>query len=244
MKELQRTSLSELTYEALKERILDQQLAPGARLNIDALTRSLGVSSSPVREALARLEAERLVVLEVYAGYKVAPHPSPEYLGKLLEFRLLVEGHCARIGAARKSPQTVLLLKDLVARMGGRQRLGAKYQEYRKRIQADAQFHQAIVDSAGNEVISEVYASKHAHLLMSRLFINRSDAGRPADAVTNEHRAILQAYLAGDGRAAERAVLAHLRASEGRLLNAGASPSPSAPPRRPRPSSRAAARRA
>ena len=43
---LQRTSLSDLTYETLKERILDQKLAPGERLNIDALTRSLGVSSS------------------------------------------------------------------------------------------------------------------------------------------------------------------------------------------------------
>ena len=217
---LQRISLSERTYEALKERILDQKLAPGARLNIDALTKSLGVSSSPVREALARLEAERLAVLEVYSGYSVAPHPSPEYLKQLLEFRLLVEGHCARAGAARKDAATVKLLKDLVQRMGGSQRLGAKYQEYRKRIQADAQFHQAIVDSAGNDVLSEVYASKHAHLLMSRLFINRSDAGRPADAVTSEHRAILAAYVAGNGPAAERAVLTHLRNSGKRLLAA------------------------
>ena len=220
MKSLQRTSLSDLSYEALKEQILDQKLAPGARLNIDALTRSLGVSSSPVREALARLEAERLVVLEVYSGYTVAPHPSPEYLGNLLEFRLLVEGHSARIGAARKSAATVKLLRGFVARMGGRQRLGAKYQEYRKRIQADAQFHQAIVDSARNEVISEVYAAKHAHLLMSRLFINRSDAGRPADAVTAEHRAILKAFEDGDGRAAERAVVTHLKNSGQRLLAA------------------------
>ena len=61
MKSLQRTSLSELTYEALKEQILDQKLAPGARLNIDALTRSLGVSSSPVR---ARLEKEIVAALQ------------------------------------------------------------------------------------------------------------------------------------------------------------------------------------
>ncbi len=222
MKSLQRTSLSDLTYEALKEQILDQKLAPGARLNIEALKRSRGVSSAPVREALVRLEAEPLVVLELYAGYSVAPHPTPEYLRQLLDFRILVEGHCARVGAARRHPATLALLKTLVGRMGQTRRLGAKYREYRKLTQADAQFHQAIVDSAGNEVLSEVYASKRAHLLMSRLFINRADAGRPAGVVTDEHRAILEAYLSGDGPGAERAVLRHLKSSGRRLLAAAA----------------------
>ena len=219
-----RTSLSDLTYEALKERILDQKLAPGARLNIDAISRSLGVSSSPVREALARLEAERLVVLELYAGYTVAPHPSPEYLKQLLDFRLLLEGWCARVGAARRNAATVALLESLVKRMGQTKRLGARYQEYRRIGQADAQFHQAIVDSAGNSVMSEIYASKHAHLLMARLFINRADAGRPADVVIDEHRDILAAYRSGDGEAAEAALRRHLEQSGKRLLLAASAP--------------------
>jgi DNA-binding GntR family transcriptional regulator len=215
---LQRTSLSDLTYEALKERILDRTLAPGERLNIDALTRSLEVSSSPVREALVRLEAERLVVLELYSGYSVAPHPTREYLEMLYDFRMLVEGYCARIGAARGNPATVALLASLVKRMAGTKRLGAQYKDYKKLGQADAQFHQAIVDSAGNDVLSEVYASKHAHLLMSRLFRDRADAGRPAAVVMEEHRAVLAAYEAGDGPAAERALVAHLKQSRSRLL--------------------------
>ena len=215
---LQRTSLSDLTYETLKERILDRKLAPGERLNIDALTRSLGVSSSPVREALVRLEAERLVVLELYAGYTVAPHPTREYLEKLYDFRLLVEGHCARVGALRRNPATIALLQTLVKRMAGTKRLGAQYREYKKLGQADAQFHQAIVDSADNEVLSEVYASKQTHLLMSRLFRERPDAGSPAGVVMEEHRAVLAAYEAGDGAAAERALVAHLAQSRSRLL--------------------------
>jgi DNA-binding GntR family transcriptional regulator len=215
---LQRTSLSDLTYETLKERILDQKLAPGERLNIDALTRSLGVSSSPVREALVRLEAERLVVLELYAGYTVAPHPTREYLQKLYDFRTVVEGYCARVGAARKSPTTIALLGALVKKMAATKRLGAKYKEYKKLGQADAQFHQAIVDSADNEVMSEVYASKRAHLLMSRLFRERADAGSPAGVVMEEHRKVLAAYEAGDGRGAERALVEHLERSRRRLL--------------------------
>ena len=215
---LQRTSLSDLTYEALKERILDRKLAPGERLNIDALTRSLKVSSSPVREALVRLEAERLVVLELYSGYTVAPHPTREYLEKLYDFRMLIEGHCARIGAARKNPATIALLQSLVKRMAATKRLGTQYKEYKKLGQADAQFHQAIVDSAGNEVLSDVYASKRAHLLMSRLFRERADAGSPAGVVMEEHRAVLAAYEAGDGLAAERALGSHLEQSRRRLM--------------------------
>jgi DNA-binding GntR family transcriptional regulator len=215
---LQRTSLSDLTYETLKERILDGKLAPGERLNIDALTRTLGVSSSPVREALARLEVERLVVLEVYAGYTVAPRPTREYLEKLYDFRAVVEGYCARIGAARKNAATLALLRSLVKRMGATKRLGARYKEYKKLGQADAQFHQAIVDSAGNEVMSEVYASKHSHLLMARLFRERADAGSPARGVMEEHRAVLAAYESGNGPAAERALVRHLEQSRRRLL--------------------------
>lgn len=215
---IQRTSLSEQTYETLKERILDRKLEPGDRLNIDALTRSLGVSSSPVREALVRLEAERLVVLELYAGYSVAPHPTREYVENLYDFRALVEGHCARIGAARRDEETIALLRSLVRKMAGTKQLGKHYKEYRKLGQADAQFHQAIVDSARNEVLSEVYASKHTHLLMSRAFSSRPDAGSPSAVVLEEHRAVLAAYEAGDGVAAERALLAHLAESRRRLL--------------------------
>jgi DNA-binding GntR family transcriptional regulator len=217
-KGLQRTSLSDLTYEALKERILDRKLEPGERLNIDALTRSLGVSSSPVREALVRLEAERLVVLELYAGYTVAPHPTRDYLNQLYDFRVVVEGHCARVGAARRNPATLALLRALVKKMAATKRLGAKYQEYKKLGQADAQFHQAIVDSAGNDVMSEVYASKRSHLLMSRLFRARPDAGAPASVVMDEHRAVLAAYEKGDGAAAQRALVQHLERSRRRLL--------------------------
>jgi len=215
---LQRTSLSDLTYETLKERILDRKMAPGERLNIDALTRSLGVSSSPVREALVRLEAERLVVLELYAGYTVAPHPTREYLEKLYDFRVVVEGYCARTGAARQDAATITLLQALLKRMASTKRLGTQYKQYKKMGQADAQFHQAIVDSADNEVMSEVYASKQTHLLMSRLFRERSDAGSPSTAVLEEHAAVLAAYEAGDGPAAELALLAHLEASRQRLL--------------------------
>jgi DNA-binding GntR family transcriptional regulator len=211
--------LSDQTYEALRERILDQGLLPGSRLNVDRLARELGVSSSPVREALARLEAERLVVSEMYSGYSVAPEPTLTYLRDLLSFRIVLEGHCARIGAARRDPEVIAALRAAVARMAKTRRLGRKYREYRRFVAADAQFHQTIVDSAGNEVISAVYASMHAILIQSRLYLNRHSGSARADEVGEEHATILKAFEAGDPGAAETALRHHLEGGKRRLLS-------------------------
>jgi DNA-binding GntR family transcriptional regulator len=211
--------LSDQTYEALRELILDQGLRPGSRLNVDRLARELGVSSSPVREALARLEAERLVVSEMYSGYSVAPEPTLAYLRDLLSFRIVLEGHCARIGAERRDPQVIAALRAAVEDMAKTRRLGRKYKEYRRFVATDARFHQTIVDSAGNEVISGVYASMHAILLQSRLYLNRQAGSARADEVGEEHARILKAFEAGDADAAEIALRRHLEGGKRRLLN-------------------------
>ena len=223
--------LSDQTYEALRERILDQGLLPGSRLNVDRLARELGVSSSPVREALARLEAERLVVSEMYSGYSVAPEPTLTYLRDLLSFRVVLEGHCARIGAARRDPEVIAALRAAVERMAKTRRLGRKYKEYRRFVAADALFHQTIVDSAGNEVISAVYASMHAILLQSRLYLNRQSGSARADEVGEKHAMILKAFESGDADAAEVALRHHLEGGKLRLLNVSTADDPAATPR-------------
>lgn len=68
---------ADLVYEALRERILDGAYAPGERLNMDAIAKELGVSKIPVREAIGRLEAQRLVETRQHAGPIVAAlHPA------------------------------------------------------------------------------------------------------------------------------------------------------------------------
>jgi DNA-binding GntR family transcriptional regulator len=212
-----RTTLTEQTYEALRERILDQTLPPGARLNIDALSRELTVSTSPLREALAKLEAEGLVVLELYTGYSVAPNPTATYLEQLIDFRILTEGYCARIGAQMRSSDTVAELKQALARMAAINRIGTRYRDYRKFIEADARFHQILVNSASNEVISKSYAALHVIIVQSRLYVKRQSGGS-AQEVVDEHLAIVSAYEQGDGEAAAEAVRRHLEGGKRRLL--------------------------
>lgn len=221
---LNRSTLSERTYEALKERILDQTLPPGARLNIDALSRELGVSSSPIREALARLEGERLVVSELYSGSSVAPQPTNAYLHQLLDFRLLLEGHCAGVGAPRRDRATLAAMRQAFSRMAAVRQIGTQYREYRKFVQADISFHQAIVDSAANQVMTEAYRSLNAIILQSRLYKNRSAGSERASEVMAEHRRILEAFEAGDGGLASRLIGDHLAGGRRRLLSTDEAP--------------------
>jgi DNA-binding GntR family transcriptional regulator len=214
-----RTTLSEQTYEAIKERILDQTLQPGARLNIDSLSRELAVSSSPIREALARLEAERLVVSELYSGYAVAPKPSATYLADLLEYRIVLEAHCALVGAPRKDRHILACMRQAYDRMAAIPRIGTRYREYRRFVQADARFHQLLVDSAGNEVMSTTYESLHPLLVQSRLYLDREGGGTASSEVMDEHAVILAAFDAGDGPAARAAVKAHLEGGRRRLIS-------------------------
>lgn len=216
-KPLQRTTVTEQIYEDIKERIIDQTLAPGVRLNIDALARELSVSSTPVREALARLEREQLVLLEFYAGYSVAPPPRPDYLEGLLDFRILWEGHCALLGAPLRRPDTLRTMEQCVKKMRATRRLGTRYREYRKFTDEDSSFHQAIIDSARNPAMTKIYAGLHIILLQSRLYLTRSSTGAPSPAVLAEHERILAAFLAGDGEAARDAVQSHLESGRARL---------------------------
>src|ERR1700704_5907696 len=98
-----RLGLTDRVHEKLKELILDQKLGPGAYLNIDKLCRQLNVSTSPLREALARLSAERLVQFEPFIGYSVAEVPDKKYYTDLMDVRLLLECYAARIGAPQCS---------------------------------------------------------------------------------------------------------------------------------------------
>ena len=145
-----RVTLAEQLHEQLKEGIIDGTRPPSSRLNIDALAREFGVSSTPIREALARLEQEGLVLLELFAGYSVVPPPKPEYVIGLLEFRILWEGHCAEVGAAKRKPETLAALIAAYDKMASVRRLGTRYREYRRFTEADGEFHQAIIDGVEN----------------------------------------------------------------------------------------------
>ncbi len=202
-----RMGLTDRVHEKLKELILDQKLGPGTYLNIDRLCRELDVSSSPLREALARLSAERLVRFEPFIGYSVAEVPDRKYYIDLMDVRLLLECHAARVGAANNNSSYLAAMEAAVRAM---EKLpsGSRYKEYRVFNSWDAKFHAALVESAESRPLIEAYKGLHVHLHIARLYMR--SGGFDVTSAVRDHRRILEAFKTGDPADAEAAVRNHL----------------------------------
>jgi len=206
---ISRIVLADQVMRVLQERILDRIYEPGARLNIDALSRELQVSSSPIREALMRLAAEGLVVSSSFAGFSVAPVPPRDWFEQLLAYRVLAEGWAARQMARRRPAAAIGRMRESLEAMGGG-RLGRKARDYLTTNQADQAFHEAMLEGAGNEILARSVRDLHPHLHHARLF---AKVPRDIAPVIVEHRAILDAIEAGEEDGAAAALERHLRAS-------------------------------
>jgi DNA-binding GntR family transcriptional regulator len=206
---LARVALVDQVTALLMERILDRAYAPGEKLNIDALSRELEVSSSPIREALTRLSAMGLVASASFAGFSVAPEPSREWFEQLRDFRILNEGWAARQLARNRDPHAMARMRQSIESMEADRSRG-QAQDYVGASRADEAFHDAMLDAGGNEILSQAVRSLHPHLHHARLL---SRAPHDIAPMLDEHRAILDAIERGDGDAAQAAVEAHLRTS-------------------------------
>lgn len=194
--------------------ILDQQVAPSEHLNIDTLAPRLGVSQTPIREALARLEAEGLVVKEQPRGrYVVAPLLDAASFEHLFEVRLLLEPHAAGLAAARIGKADLRALERSVPAMDG-PGYGSLYREYRNFAIHDARFHELIAGAGGNSTLKDTIVRLRSHHQLSRLY-----KGHGVDAPEGiaEHEAIVEAIRSRNPEAAASAMRRHIEGSRGRL---------------------------
>lgn len=201
-------------YPSMRASILEGKIPPGTRINIDAVSRSLGVSQTPVREALQRLEGDNLVVYSPGRGYSTTPLLDLTELRSLFEFRLLVEPWAARSAAVdRLANPAGTLENELAAFRNAMQGTGDRRQDL---VAHDARFHDTILAASGNNVVRHAFAQTHCHLHTFRLY--------PADvdgAITvAEHSAIRAAIGACEPEQAEAAMAEHIKNSFGRFAQA------------------------
>jgi DNA-binding GntR family transcriptional regulator len=213
---IERIALLDQVYELLKERVLDRTYRPGDKLNVDALARELSVSSTPIRESLARLVAEGLARAEPFVGFFVADMPSRDYYEQLYDFRLVIEPWGAAETARRRPPDTLAVLQDSVDAMK-RGTLSKRYVRYRGFSAADEAFHTALIAGTGNEPAIKAYEDLRIHLHLSRLYIDRD---QDTDESRTQHVAILEAIRAGRSKEAAAHMREHLRTSKEKLLGA------------------------
>lgn len=230
-----RSALADETYEALRAMLLDHTIPPGQRINIDSVARELNVSQTPVREALARLESDALVIKQPLRGYSATELLTIDETDDLFRFRALIEPWMAGRAAEERSAEDA---DELVAELErGRESLELDLEAtYGELSRHDERFHFLIARIARSEFVQDAYTRAHCQLHVYRLTqaaIARRRASQDPDSVEDEagifdakargiitimeHGLIADAIVASQKHAAAAHMLDHIESARNRL---------------------------
>jgi DNA-binding GntR family transcriptional regulator len=200
-------NLTELTYRSIKQSVLNGTLGELSRLTEESLATQLGISKSPVREALNRLEAEGLVRIEARRGAYVRQFSAKE-IKDLYELREVLETHA--IDAAHITPK---LLSDLSASIN-RTKKFLKNGNKLEHIEEDMRFHNLITAATGNQELCRVLDNVQQKALLCRSKSYELSASTAPVA----HTKIYQALKKDSKREARLAMRDHIVFVRERLL--------------------------
>ncbi|QHA09766.1 FCD domain-containing protein [Streptomyces broussonetiae] len=190
-------------YTHVKQGVLDRRYQGGTLLTEGELAEAVGVSRTPVREALLRLEVEGLIRLYPKKGALVLPVSAQE-IADVVETRQLVEEH-----AARKAVPAPPGLLERLAELLEQQKTQAAAGDLAAAAVTDRTFHAEIVRSGGNEILSRLYDQLRDRQLRMGVAVMHSHPDRIAKTLA-EHEEILDALRAGDAEAAVEVVHRHV----------------------------------
>jgi DNA-binding GntR family transcriptional regulator len=138
--------------QLVRTAILDGRLAPGQRLKEGELARDLGISRTPVREALLMLQAEGLVDAVPNRGATVRRHEADD-LDDLYQLRALLEGHAAHRAAAKISEEAIATLRGSCDRFDG---LRGDADDLKELVKENLLFHNTILEAAGSARLTQM----------------------------------------------------------------------------------------
>jgi DNA-binding GntR family transcriptional regulator len=208
-----RRPLHEEAVDRLRDMIVRGELAPGSRLNERVLTAHLGVSRTPLREAIKLLATEGLVELLPNRGAVVAPI-EPARIAETLTVMGALESLAGELACARASDQEIAEIRALHYEMLAMHARG-DLDGYFRNNQA---IHLRLVEAAGNAVLAQTYRQLNANARRVRYMANLSS--ERWDAAVAEHEAILAALAARDAARLKRLLRDHLLAKLAVVLEA------------------------
>jgi DNA-binding GntR family transcriptional regulator len=210
-----RATAVETVIESIIDGVREGRYAPGQRLVEADLTAELGVSRGPLREALGRLAAEGVLEIEPYRGAMVRKLTRDDIVD-LFQIRELLEGEAARLAAIGIDDDDRRARLTAAITVVDGFRSGTDTFGY---MDENSRFHELIVELSGNKLLARLIAQLqvHAFRLLFRRMVVEDDAMQRSIA---EHDDVAAAILAGDARAAEKAMRQHVRRSGELVLRA------------------------
>ena len=210
---LRTRSRADFVYESLRDAISDGRIATGERVREEEIARELGVSRTPVREALQRLHQRGLLVLGAGRGLVVAELSQHQVL-QLYAMREILEGSAARFAAQHATAADIAILYRL------QKELADAKPDALLLVTLNRRFHQAIYEAAHNQYLLQTLNMLHDSLALLHNATFRVPSRR-ADS-DEEHRRIVAAIEKHDPGAAEEAAREHIRQAQRTRFEAGA----------------------
>lgn len=206
-------------YQSLLEAIKSGELAPGTRLREVELAVRLGISRTPLREALGRLESEGLLTNEANHGL-VVTKLDHNMITELYQMREVLEGTAAGLAARHASDIEISVLRDIV------ERDTELLNDHAKLAANNRAFHDMLYRCAHNRYLLKTLNSLHESMsLLGRTTLSAPNRGQASAA---EHMELVQALESRDAEAAEQIIRKHIRAAYKTRLSmtveAGANP--------------------
>ena len=195
-------SVVDLAYERIRAMVVSGEIPPGARLGQVELAEQLGISRTPVREALRRLTGEGLAEFVPNRGFRAAS-PSLDDVLRRLEVRSLLEPGIARLAAARRSHGDLIRMQEAI---GLEQAAATRIEAH----DASRDFHIVLASATGNPELVAMLDSLWIVEIGRRLLAARATSAEWRRADVAEHLEIMTAVGAGDGERAARLMAAHI----------------------------------
>jgi len=201
---MKETSLSQKAYDALREKILSNQVLPGTRLKEDNWAKKLEVNRIAMREALNRLFGENLLVKGEKGGYYVKSMEASD-IHELRELREVLELGAIRLAIQKITKEDLLEMTKICDDFTSMYKNGY----YGGACEADVRFHEMFFNIGGNEKLKNIYISSNIpifHLKLGKTSSQMDDY----ELTDKEHRAILNALKNKNQLRAEELLIKHL----------------------------------
>ena len=204
MKVIEKKTLHEEIANNLRELIMAGELQKGDKIKEDELCSSMGISKTPLREALRVLSVEGLIRLVPNRGSFVST-PTFEEIREMFGVMSLLEGVCAREAAEKMGEKDLAILEKL------HKKLEENYQRKAQReyIRINNQFHSFVQELAGNRTLNQIVNGLRKKILLYR-YQSLNLPERFAQSI-QEHRDLLEAFRKKDPKKAETLMRRHLK---------------------------------
>ena len=201
---VQHENLDEKIYATLRKLILERQFQPGERILVDHLAAEMGVSRTPILNALRRLSQEGVVEVFARRGIYVRRYEKAE-MARLFTVREVLDGLAARLATARIRSDEI---DEFVRAFRRHEVPSTTPAAIRRYVELDRAFHCRLMELADNDQLRAAMDS-----INMRLFVWQDGVVRPPPETVPEHLAILQSLRRRDPDGAEAAMRLHIRRS-------------------------------